>query len=244
MTAPSRAAVEALFIRAMDAGARRRSQIAIDWDVAGNCEHPYTREIFARPDDQTEYGPGKPVPLLVIMTVRCRRCGPCRRQRQAMWSARAILEYRQSYRTWLGTLTLRPEDHDMVLNMCRAYEAERGTDFEVLSPAKQFLARHNRISRYLTLWLKRVRKNSSAKLRYLLVCEAHKNNLPHYHALIHEPECESRVTKRVLQAGWPHGFSSFKLLDDDESSGATYACKYLSKSALSRVRASVGYGRR
>ncbi len=244
MTDPSRAAVAALFKRAMEGGGTRRSQVGIEWDIAGDCEYPYGRDLWARPDDQTQFGPGTAVPLLVLMTVRCRKCGPCRRQRQRMWSARAILEYRQSYRTWLGTLTLRPEDHDHVLNMCRAKDAEGGHDFDKLSPDEQFLERHKRISRYLTLWLKRIRKNSGANLRYLMVCEAHKNNLPHYHALIHEPECEQRVTKRVLQAGWPHGFSSFKLLADDESSGATYACKYLSKSALARVRASVGYGRR
>ncbi len=219
--------------------------MSIDWEVAGDCDRPVSRDVFARPEGVKHFIPGEtPIPLLVRITVRCRRCKPCITQRKRMWSARAILEYRQAYRTWLGTFTLSPEEHDRVLNLCRASDSVSGRDFEERTPEDQFLERHNRISKHLTLWLKRVRKNSQASIRYLMVCEAHKNNLPHYHALIHETERETMVTKRVLQAAWPHGFTNFKLLADDESSGATYACKYLNKDVRSRVRASIRYGRR
>lgn len=107
---------------------------------------------------------------------------------------------------------------------------------------EQFVQRHKTIARWLTLWVKRVRKNSGAPIRYLLVCEAHKSGLPHYHMLLHERSPELQVRKRMLQAEWQaYGFTNCKLVEQDQHA-ARYVSKYLAKSALARVRASVRYG--
>lgn len=236
-----------LFADAMMSGTRH-SLMRVSWNISNNCSNPVTRIHYAKP-----YSPDNlkeivvktghtPIPLEVELDVRCRKCKNCLLFRRRQWSARAIYEYRNWPRTWLGTLTLKPSEHDQVLNLCRQHESANARDFDLLSGEDQFNLRHKRISRWLTLWLKRVRKNSGAKMRYMIVCEAHKSNLPHYHALVHEMVEDQPIKKRVLQAAWPHGFTNFHLVKDYQSWGATYACKYLSKSDRARVRASVAYG--
>lgn len=248
MRQPDRETVEALFKKGLTEGGRRKSLARLEWDVSGNCQNSVGREIDARP---AAIGKGKyivvshdtAVPLQIDLSVRCRRCPNCLGQRRAMWSARAVAEYRTAVRTWLGTFTLRPDEHEMVRHLCIIESAKTGQDFDLLTEGQQFVRKHQKISKWLTLWLKRVRKNSGAKMRYMIVCEAHKTGLPHYHALIHETQMDRQVTKRVLQGAWNHGFTNFKLLPIDEARAATYACKYLSKSILARVRASIDYGK-
>lgn len=245
-TPADRLTVEALFKRAMSEGGNRLSMSRIHWDVSGNCLNPHMRHVDAAvPANAGKFAviiPGKTaVPLQIDLEVRCRKCTNCLRQRRAQWSARAITEYGSAVRTWLGTFTLSPEEHDLVLNLARRKAYLNGNDFDLLNADEQFMARHAGISRYLTLWLKRIRKGNP-NFRYMFVCEAHKSGLPHYHALIHETRLSSPIPKRFLQSKWPHGFSSFKLLPIDESRRATYACKYLNKSVLARVRASISYG--
>lgn len=92
----------------------------------------------------------------------------------------------------------------------------------------------------ITKYLKRVRKKSGAPLRYILVAEAHKSGLPHYHMLIHECDPSRQVRHKDLTAAWSWGFTRFKLVET--SNTAWYVCKYLSKAQLARVRASVRYG--
>lgn len=179
-------------------------------------------------------------PMRIEMTVRCRKCDNCRRQRSRLWSARALHETKISIRTWLGTLTLSPDAQTRAVSRARHNLASQGIDFDSLSWGEQFGLRHAQIQNDITKWLKRVRKQSKAKFRYLLVAEHHKSGLPHYHILIHECDPASPVRKGLLQAQWPLGFSSFKLVDDPKA--ATYVCKYLMKSAVARVRASARYG--
>lgn len=95
------------------------------------------------------------------------------------------------------------------------------------------------IAEELQRFLKRIRKNSKAELRYICVQELHKSGNPHYHLLIHE--VEGTLTKAVLQAAWRYGFSQAKLADPRT---AIYVCKYLTKGEGARVRASLSYGRR
>ena len=130
----------------------------------------------------------------------------------------------------------------MVRHLCVKQAAKIGVDFDTLTEDERFRHRHEKISTWLTLWLKRVRKNSGAPIRYIIVCEAHKSALPHYHALIHETDITKQVRKRTLQAAWPHGYTVFKLVSNDDTRSAAYVCKYLAKSNRARVRASVGYG--
>lgn len=82
-------------------------------------------------------------------------------------------------------------------------------------------------------------------LRVCIVAEVHKDGEPHYHALIHEPDGSFPVTSRTLCDQWTLGFAKAKLVDTSEASRsktAWYVAKYLAKSCLARVRASIGYG--
>lgn len=143
-------------------------------------------------------------------------------------------------RTWFGTLTLRPERQQFVLDNARMKLARQGLDFDGLSEVEQFRLRHEFVSLELTRWLKRVRKNSEAPLRFCLVAEAHKSGAPHYHVLVHESDPARPVRKSVLCEAWTWGFTRWKLVEDQRAAG--YVTKYLSKSALARVRASLKYG--
>ena len=157
---------------------------------------------------------------------------------------RAVVELRATRgRTWFGTLTLAPQSHFEVVSRIRLRLAKRGEDFDTFPETRQFSERVHEIGKEITLWLKRVRKESAAKLRYVLVAERHKSGLPHFHLLVHEV-CEDRpVAERTLRKQWHLGFSQFKLVaQGDETRTAGYVAKYLTKSALARVRSSVGYG--
>lgn len=155
-----------------------------------------------------------------------------------MWAARAKEEIRIANRTWFATLTISPQHHYEMRARGLLRMESRSVDTATLSEEEVFLAEHNAISRELTLFLKRVRKVSRAKLRYLLVVERHKTGLPHYHLLIHEHGV--RVTYRQLAAEWKLGFTQFKLIEDERA--AHYVAKYLGKSNDARVRASIRYG--
>ena len=239
-------------------------------DLAGNCQRPVMIPLTGMPDarlhrlkqisdflarsplhdwdtvrgltdwhgdtEEREFAP--PNPVNVDVAVRCRKCETCLNARAAHWRIRANQEFRLAKRTWFGTLTLAPEAHFKALSLARHALAKQGFDFETLSPEDQLSERHKQIGPLITRYLKRLRKRSGAILRYILVMEAHKSGLPHYHMLIHE--CVGSVLHKHLQGSWDHGFSNWKLVADEGS--ASYVCKYLSKSALARVRASVKYG--
>lgn len=171
----------------------------------------------------------------------CRECENCLRRRQQHWSLRAQAEWRNSIRTWFGTLTLSPDAHYRTkLMWATGYGATNGVDFETLDPEAQFSARHSVISKEITDFVKRVRKNSEAELRFLCVTEAHKNGLPHYHMLVHEAVPTQPVRKLVLEQAWRLGFSQWRLVTDAKA--ASYVTKYLGKSRMARVRASLDYG--
>jgi len=61
------------------------------------------------------------------------------------------------------------------------------------------------------------------------------------HVLVHE--ALGKVTKRELEASWRSGFSHWRLVPVGDTRAAAYVTKYLTKSALTRVRASQRYGR-
>lgn len=184
---------------------------------------------------------GPPVTRTVAVRVRCRKCANCLRQKRRMWTARAIDELGRSMRTWFGTLTVSPERrfHAMML----ADRAAQSLWNAPLSSASQ-VDRTKLIAKQLlpecTRWLKRVRKESKAPLRYCLVAEAHKDGFPHFHLLLHERG--QPVTKRALEGQWRYGISHFRLVPIGEVKHAFYVCKYISKSPQTRIRASRGYG--
>lgn len=167
-------------------------------------------------------------------------CQQCLQLRSSEWRYRATSEMRESARTWFGTLTLRPEEHHKMVSRARQRLWSGGTDFDALSPHDQFMERMTEIGREVTLYLKRVRKESGARVRYLLVAEAHKTGLPHLHILVHEASADKPVRHKTLEGQWKLGFTRFKLAHDVKT--ASYVCKYISKALLARVRASLRYG--
>lgn len=161
-----------------------------------------------------------------MLAIRCRKCPNCVTARSRMWSMRAMHESDQSARTWLTTLTVSPE-YRLQLRI-NSRRATGGEEFSGLAAA---------LGKWFTLYLKRVRKETGVKLRFLSAFEAHKDGFPHLHALIHEQDMP--VRKECLNRQWPWGFSHHKLVD---SNASRYVTKYISKEMHNRVRASLHYG--
>lgn len=231
-------------VRALVGDALLAGRISSPWgetiDNAGDCMAPVSVELlgeatFDHPVEaqrQRRYGD---------MLVRCRKCLKCLEHRSTVWAARACAELAVAQRTWFGTLTLSPEAQECAYWEARKrYRTGGSKDFDALPEAEQFAARHRVINDDLTRYLKRVRKESAASLRYLLVVEAHKTGLPHYHMLLHERL--GQVRKRTLDSQWISGFTRWRLVEPGVTP-AFYVSKYLAKSALARVRASRLYGR-
>jgi len=222
--------------RALQAGAVRRSMSKISWDISAGCRRPVVRDRFSRPPGRdVVVAPGRPIPIWCEMVMKCRNCEVCLRKRASLWRRRAMQEIAESERTWFVTLTLRPEEQYRAL---AAGLRKAGFDGE---PCDEFRARVVEIGAWLTLALKRLRKKTGARLRYVVVYERHKTGLPHVHLLIHEQD-RGGVKYADIQYMWPHGYISAKLVADNKQAG--YVTKYLSKDAAARVRASVRYGQR
>lgn len=246
--------VHRLAMRAISLGAKIVNPSLVDWDIAGNCENPYTTEYWARYDREMKVingvlgyekwligGKGKRTRLQINISTRCRKCATCRRVRHNLWWHRAKFETTIAPRTWFGTLTMRPAAYNHVLAKARLKVQRNGDDFEALPEDKRFALIHAEVSPELTNMLKRLRKACShTRLRFMLVCEAHKSGVPHYHLLVHETDPDKQVTWRQLDKHWRWGFSKWKLVTDPSEVG--YVTKYLTKSALARVRASERYG--
>lgn len=179
--------------------------------------------------------------MSIEIHTRCRNCDNCRKVRANLWRFRAKAEWACAARTWLGTLTLRPDQHYRALMSARHKVTRQGLDFDALSEAERFGLIHNEISPEITKLLKRLRENSKAPLRYMIVTELHKSGLPHFHVLLHEVRADKPIRYQQLASEWPLGFSKWKLVTD--RNGAAYVSKYLTKSLLrARVRASQKYG--
>ncbi|BBB11918.1 rolling circle replication-associated protein [Sphingopyxis sp. FD7] len=173
---------------------------------------------------------------------RCRKCDGCLRARAAYWRLAAINEMARAQRTWFGTLTLSPDIRFLVLSRARHRLAAQSIDYDTMTEDERFTELVRETNPSITRYLKRVRKESGSQLRYLLVSEAHKDGMPHWHLLVHEVSQSEPVKKRTLQGQWKGGFSQFKLVAQGESRPAFYVAKYLAKEARTRVRASLEYG--
>lgn len=233
---------------ALQTGGKRITLYRVHWDISGDCSNPYLTEVIGRASRTRTSKMVLVEPLRqntsqqVDILTRCRRCEKCLRSRARRWYGAAMRETMYSSRTWFGTLTLDPGEQFKALCRARDKLAAQGVDFDTLTPHEQFVARHVAIGPELTRYVKRVRKNSGARLRYLLVAEAHKTGLPHYHMLVHETADGGTVSHRQLSNAWNLGFERWRLSDPLKPKSSAYLCKYLSKSLSARVRASQGYG--
>lgn len=220
------------------AGGIQSSATHHKWDISGNCERGFHKMLYSH-KEVLPSGSANP-PMSIELVTRCRKCSKCLQARGNLWRARALIETKKAARTWLATLTLSPESHFKIQCEIRGIEGSQGVDYDALPEPERFALQHAAIGKQITRWVKRVRKNSGAPFKYLLVAEAHKSGLPHYHGLFHESAPERPLRYEVLKHSWPLGFAQYKLVKDPR--GASYVSKYLAKSALARVRASVGYG--
>lgn len=228
----------------------RKTLSGFYWNCAPHCADPQRVTFMGRPSPNMKdndkiakdfgFTPGEKYTLYLDMDTPCRKCAPCLKRRAAKWRLLANREMAMANRNWFGTLTLSPSAHfKAYLKACSDY-AKRGTDLDLCGTDEQFQARVTEIGREITKWLKRVRKNSGAQIRYLLVTEPHKSGLPHFHVLVHQCS-DVPVLKRHLKQAWRLGFSDFKLVEAHHKA-SNYVAKYLSKSLRARVRASQRYG--
>ncbi|UOF79011.1 replication associated protein [Microviridae sp.] len=205
----------------------------------GSCTNPVERFVRGVPDKLLiAVGAHSEQTQPFTFTVRCRRCDACLRHRGFVWAKRAQTEMRTAHRTWFVTLTLSPDRQTWSALSARAALAKAVAD---VTPQNLFIRQAAAVEPEVQRWLKRVRKNSGARLRYLQVCEAHKSGVPHWHLLVHE-NGQDRVTERNLRLAWRYGFSQAKLVRHDDDKAAWYVCKYAAKAALVKIRASQKYG--
>lgn len=239
-----------------------RSPVLVGRDEWGDVRRVSEFSPNLRPTPGKEYGADQVIWLDI--DTACRRCEHCLQRRAARWAYRAQSELVEAPRSWFVTLTLTPARQFEMMARARKRLREAGTDWNTLTPEEQFQERHNECGRELTKYLKRVRKGlrrclrcagckaggacnrpeEPVSLRYILVAEAHKSGLPHYHALIHERSGQHLTWWRIVRE-WETrmGFAQAKVVDLTAGrKAAWYVAKYLGKAALARVRASQRYG--
>lgn len=243
------AQVRALARAALSAGGSVEGATRVGWRIGGRCIAPVTVERFARPhaadkNSRVVEVPTDGTPNLVTLEVPCRKCLPCRKARARVWADRARSETRAAPRTWFVTLTFSPQERVRVLSAARKRARERSEeDFERLSEVERFGRLHDAAGPLVTRYLKRVRKAANVPLRFIAVAEGHQDGFPHYHLLVHEVLPGMHVKERQLREQWRgwHGFAEAKLVDGTKAASG-YVTKYLTKSSLARVRASIRYG--
>lgn len=252
---------------ALASGATRETMSRFQWDISGNCDAPHVTVMYAAPSGRETWRmainrtmrthapgtgwsrrgdtkhvvvkPGSEIPLTLELLTRCRRCEKCRQHRARLWRRRMVAEIEGANRTWFGTLTLSPESYVELVNRARKRAIDRSVgDLDALDLGEQFRRIAGELQRETTLYLKRLRKQAAVPLRYCIVVEQHKSGVPHLHALIHEPD--EPILHKVLSGQWKLGFTKWKLVENPKA--ASYVAKYISKTAVARVRASVRYG--
>ena len=227
---------EGLPLRAFEAFTEGKATRDLDgrWRLryAGRCERP----LELKANDAKS--------CFATRLVRCRRCGPCRRARQARWAlASANQCSRAKGRTWFGTLTLDSDWQSKFLQRAQSLSGDplAAWWWEENCDAR-FKAVTDVVYGEVQKYWKRLRKAGNV-FTYVVVFERHKTGLPHMHFLLHEQG--EPILKRSIQEQWPFGFSNVKLVGAKRGRTAEqaswYVAKYLAKSLLARVRASRGY---
>lgn len=160
------------------------------------------------------------------IAVPCRQCPQCVEIRRHSWIKRMLHEVEMASASYMVTLTLSTPARVQLRNECVAR-------FGTMPPTSEERCLH--VYKWVQLYLKRLRKNTGATLRYCAITEKHKDGTPHIHLLIH-----GDVSRQsILGTKWGHGFRDCRIVRSDGA--VRYLAKYLSKDALA-VRASRQYG--
>lgn len=227
-----------------------------DFHYSGDCASPCLVNRISRwgPEDPRPDGRGF---YETTLKVRCRKCEPCLKWRTRMWVARAADECKsamaQGLRTWFGTLTFRPDVHDLHEQL--AFEewaqdhpaaAPSKCEWDALSPEERWpFLRDQALSEVQRYW-KRLRK-AGHRFRYFAVFEPHLSGRVHVHWLLHETE--RRILYKHLEGAWGLGHAVVVIVGGRSKrsgpprSAAFYVAKYLSKTYQARQLASRRYGR-
>jgi len=219
-----------------DLGAQMYAPGQFTLDVSRDCSSPRYVEVSYTDQHRSKWRTWRGN---VEYSVACRQCRNCLERRRRHWQARIVKELRQADRSWFGTLTIEPENAFLASLRAQKEMARREVLWTDMTEKERFNATVNALSGDISLFLKRVRKNSGAHVRYCLVAESHKSGVPHFHAVIHHRVVP--VRHKTLKDAWRLGFSDFKLVDEN-TKVARYIAKYLAKALGSRVRASARYG--
>lgn len=185
--------------------------------------------------------------------VACRRCAGCLQHKRKLWGTRAYWECLHSVRTWFGTLTFTPAEHEQAIRHAMEYAWNDGVDYHKLSAPEQLALEAKVLVPFVQQFFKRLRKGAKpsterpkgrppAKFRYLLVFEPHESGLLHFHVLLHETSA-TPMLKADLEEQWGERISHWRLVPTGDKRAVWYCCKYLSKEAEYKPRASLYYGR-
>lgn len=203
--------------------------VVADWSVY--CDEP------VRVCRMVKSGRGRR-PLEVSFPAPCRKCAKCLLFRRMRWRQRIINELIQNddagRRSWLLSLTFSPPHLAIVLAEAKALVRGGKPHTEAVEQAA-----YGHVQRFL----KRLRKLTGSRLRYIAVPEyGEANGRLHFHLVVHE--LDKPLLKRAIQSCW-HSFSGAKLVDCSGNRGiagaASYVSKYVSKQG-GKVRASTRYG--
>lgn len=184
-------------------------------------------------------------PRWVELRVECRGCASCLSHRAWRWTQRGVAEAAASARTHLVTLTVRPELQFAATCEVSRWCEEAHIEASSLSGEEMFARRCEVLFSDIQRMLKRIR-HAGAKIRYMVVAEAHRSGDPHFHMLLHEVQRfteDAYDTYALVKREWTGGFADMSGVDRGDTKAVRYLCKYLSKAMAARVRASVGYGR-
>lgn len=171
-------------------------------DLSMGCENPVGMEFHSR--DSATHGK-KVVPIRALMKVQCRRCETCRENDVRQWMARAFNEAGTWPRSYMGTVTMSPEQHYELDARVHSRLWAQAVNMADLSESELFTARAGEFGLELTKYFKRLRKgdaeHAAPRFRYLLVAEAHPGrrgvtevtDRPHFHLILHEVDEQSLV---------------------------------------------------
>lgn len=254
--------------RALQKGADRVSLTTVEWDIAGSCDDPRLVSVCGRPEPkqksryQWKFDPlyaakrlklhieqskdarimtSETLPIFVDLHTKCRKCETCMKEKRGKWVARMRREILASERTWMATMTIKPEKHYEYRLQCIERLRKLGTNFDSLSDAEQHKELVRTIGADITKYFKLLRTCTKATIRYVLVAERHKSGLPHFHALIHDCDPNRLIKKAELERYWRHGFTKFKLVENADKA-SFYVTKYIAKDLATRIRSSIKYG--
>lgn len=161
-----------------------------------SCYHPITAYDISSPGERKElvFSLSKALEHGAPRSLQlpCRQCVGCRLDYSRQWANRCMLEL--SYHKSSFFLTLTYDD----VHLPRSFAADPGTG-EILSPSAPL------VKRDFQLFMKRLRKNTGQKLRFMAAGEYGEQSFrPHYHAIVFGLELSDLVPYKHSRQGYQY----------------------------------------